>query len=51
MSLNNISNYLIFVKKDLDIKRELESIEMGEKKRYTSFQCIGMEKESEIGNT
>ena len=32
MSLNNISNYLIFVKKDSDIKRELESMEMGEKK-------------------
>jgi hypothetical protein len=32
MSLNNISNYLIFVKKDSDIKRDLESIEIGEKK-------------------
>jgi hypothetical protein len=37
MSLNNISNYLIFVKKDLDIKRELESIEMGEKKKIHEF--------------
>jgi len=32
MSLNNISNYLIFVKKDSDIKRELELMERGEEK-------------------
>ncbi|MBD6956260.1 MAG: transposase, partial [Thermoplasmatales archaeon] len=32
MSLNSISNYLIFVRKDSGIKRELESMEMGEKK-------------------
>jgi len=32
MSLNSISNYLIFVKKDSAIKREFESMEIGEKK-------------------
>ncbi|MGC8663382.1 MAG: hypothetical protein ACP5TX_03135, partial [Thermoplasmata archaeon] len=32
MSLNSISNYLIFVKKDSAIKRKLESMEIGEKK-------------------